>query len=262
MPSLRELQLAFAAGVFGSGDPPAARWVVDGGYGAARRLAIHRNNTLHNLLQALRDVFPVVEQLVGEDFFAAAARRFVLGQPSTSGDVQRFGAEFGDFLAGFAPAAGLPYLGDTARLEWLVHRAFHAADHGPLSLACLAGFAPEDYGRLGFRLHPACGLIASAYPIDRIWAAHQGGPVDGAVIDLSQGPVRLLVRRLQFEVGVLALSSGEFAWLSRLAAGQTLDAATLAAGDADPGFDLGAMLARHVAGATLVEVGLCEGAGA
>jgi hypothetical protein len=262
VPSLRELQRDFAAGVFGSGDAPAAQWVIGGGPGAARRLAIYRNNTLHNLLQALRDVYPVVEQLVGEDFFAAAARRFIVEQPSTSGDVQRFGAEFGDFLSGFAPAAGLPYLGDTARLEWLVHRAFHATDHGPLSLASLARFASEDYDRLGFELHPACGLIASTYPIDRIWAAHQGGPVDAAAIDLSHGPVWLLVRRPQFEVSVLPLSAGEFTWLSRLAAGQTLDAATLAAGDADPDFDLGAMLAQHVGVATLVEAGLRESSSA
>jgi hypothetical protein len=262
MPSLRELQVDFAAGVFGGGDSPAARWVIGGELGAARRLTIYRNNTRHNLLQALRDVYPVVEQLVGEDFFAAAARRFIVGQPSTSGDVQRFGAEFGDFLAGFAPATGLPYLSDTARLEWLVHRAFHAADHGPLALASLANFAPDDYGRLGFRLHPACGLIASTCPIDRIWAAHQGGPVDAAAIDLSQGPVWLLVRRPQFEVSVLPLSAGEFTWLSRLEAGRTLDAATLAAGKVDPAFDLGAMLARHVGAATLVGAGLCENSGA
>jgi len=261
MPSLRELQRDFAAGAFGGGELPAARWVVDGGFGAARRLAIYRNNTLHNLLQALRDVYPVVEQLVGEDFFAAAARRFIVEQPSTSGDVQRFGAEFGHFLSGFAPAAGLPYLGDTARLEWLVHRAFHAAGHGVLSLERLATIAPEDYGRLGFTLHPACGLIASAYPIDRIWAAHQGGPVDEAKIDLSKGPVWLLVRRPQLEVSVLPLSEGEFAWLASLHDGRTLEVATIAATDADAGFDLGAALARHVAAATLVEAELRGAAG-
>ncbi len=259
MPSLRELQQGFAAGVFGSGASPAAPWVVDGGVGVARRLAIYRNNTLHNLLQALRDVYPVVERLVGDEFFAAAARRFILEQPSASGDVQRFGAGFGDFLAVFAPAAGLPYLGDTARLEWRVHLAFHAADHGPLSLERLARFAPEDYGRLGFKLHPACSLIASAHPIERIWAAHQGGPGDVAAIDLTQGPVWLLVRRPQFEVGVLPLSAGEFAWLCQLSAGQTLDSATLAACDAEPAFDLGATLARHVGAATLVEAELDEG---
>ena len=36
------------------------------------------------------------------------------------------------FLESFEPARGLPYLGDVARLEWLRHAAYHAADQAPL----------------------------------------------------------------------------------------------------------------------------------
>ena len=39
-----------------------------------RRLAVHRNNVVVSLVDALADTFPVTQQLVGEDFFRTMAR--------------------------------------------------------------------------------------------------------------------------------------------------------------------------------------------
>src|SRR5512134_2655165 len=132
------------------------------------RLAIYRNNVVHNYCEALRAVFPVVERLVGEEFFGHAARRYALACPSRSGDIQAFGESFPEFLAALPGAAGLPYLRDTARLEWLVHEAFHAAEHPGVDLELLAGVPAERYPELRFALHPSCRLLASPYPVHRI----------------------------------------------------------------------------------------------
>ncbi len=45
-----------------------------------RRFAVHRNNVVAGLVKALQTRFPAVEKIVGEEFFAAMARAFVVEQ--------------------------------------------------------------------------------------------------------------------------------------------------------------------------------------
>jgi hypothetical protein len=258
MPSLLELQQAFVRGMFGASDDAVAQWVVPAGRSPHARLAVYRNNVFHNLREALRDVYPVIERLVGGDFFAQAANRYIRDHDSESGDLHRFGAEFPRFLASYPPARELPYLADTARLEWLVHLAFHAADRPALPLARLAVLDADDYERLRFRLHPACRLLASAYPVQRIWAVNQPGYAGDDTVDLALGPARLLVRRPQFAIEVDAIGAGEFALLEQFACGGTLAQACLQAVAAEPGFDLGGILRKHVEMATLVEFDVAD----
>ena len=79
-------------------------------------------------------------------FFNAAVDAYVRACPSTSGDLNVYGDAFGEFLAGYPPAADLPYLPDVARLEWAVDEAGRAADRDGSPegvLAALAGVPPE-----------------------------------------------------------------------------------------------------------------------
>lgn len=253
MPSLRKLQTAFSREVFDAGRCDARGLVIGGEFAPEARLAIYRNNLYISLREALASVYPVVEQLVGEAFFAAAARAFIPLHPSRSGNLHAFGAAFPAFLAGWEPAAGLPYLPDTARVEWAWHHAFHAAEAPAFEPARLAGLAPERYGDLRFVFHPSVAIIASDWPVGRIWAAHQP---DGPAIDslrLEAGGESVLVQRRGLAVEVMGLEVGEAAWLSVLAAGGTLETATGSALEAEPGFDLNACLQRHLQRTTLVD---------
>lgn len=253
MPSLRELQTAFSREVFDAGRSGARDLVIGGEFAPEARLAIYRNNLYISLREALAAVYPVVEQLVGEDFFAAAARAFIPLHPSRSGNLHAFGAAFPAFLAGWEPAAGLPYLPDTARVEWAWHHAFHAAEAPAFEPARLAGLAPERYGELRFAFHPSVTLIASDWPVGRIWAAHQpGGPAIDS-LRLEAGGESLLVQRRGLAVEVMGLEAGEAAWLARLAAGGSLETATGSALAVEPGFDLNACLQRHLQRTTLVD---------
>ena len=77
---------------------------------APSRRAIHSNNVRSGLIEALAIRYPVVQQLVGDDFFAAMASAFALDNPPSSPSFIFYGADFPDFVAGFAPAASLPWL--------------------------------------------------------------------------------------------------------------------------------------------------------
>ena len=242
MPSLHELQAAFAAAVQ-SGDNGFLPMVVAGGPPQAERLAVYRNNARHNFREALRAVYPVVEMLVGSEFFAACADIHAAAHPSTSGDIHGYGGRFGDSLAGFAPAAGLPYLPDMARLEWAMHEVFHAPDDEVLNLE---GLLDADIGSLRFRLNRSCRLLRSPYPVDRLWALHQPGVSWDDGFDLFSGGVSMLVRRVDYEVAVERLGEPDFTMLSELASGEKLDTAFETALRWDEGFDLGAFLVRYV----------------
>lgn len=251
MPTLRELELAFVRGMFDATEVAAESFVCANGMTPAARLAIYRNNIVHNYREALRDVYPVVERLVGEDFFRFAADHYIPCHPSCQGNLHGFGGEFAAFLEQFPPAAGLPYLGDVARLEWNWHQSFHAADGSAMAIDQLMMVAEAALPSLHFQLHPSCRLLASPFPVDRIWAANQPDTAESMTVDLNAGGVQLLIHRRGDAVAIEPVSDPEFALLAALTQGLPLQAALDAAQAVDTSFDLAAFLVQRVSDSTL-----------
>jgi hypothetical protein len=216
-------------------DPPPGLAAPEGE--AARRFAVYRNNVQHGLTRALAARFPVVEQLVGAEFFTAMARVFIAGAPPAHPVLLSWGEAFPGFLEGFPPVAHLPWLADVARLELTRGRVYHAADAEPVIPDQLAVADPE---RLRLALHPSVALFASPYPALRIWQAHQPGAVPGAPI--GTGPDHALIaRRPDFAVIVERLEPDTHGVLAALAAGLPLGRA---AAETDPTAAL-TLLLRH-----------------
>ena len=239
MSALPDLQRAFARHVRGENDAQALASVRGAGLTPAERLGIYRNNLVGNLTEALGTGYPAVLRLVGEDFFNAAAARFIRTHPSTSGNLQHYGAEFADFLAALPEAAGVAYVADVARLEWACQEALLAADGAELDPVTLAG--GDAASRLA--LHPSARLIASAYPVRTLWMyCQEDEPGEPPALDSGE---RVLVVRPHDEVQMFALASGEFAFLDACRDGMTLGDALTRAEAAKPHFDLAACLQRH-----------------
>lgn len=244
MPTLLEVQRGISAAVF-DGETGALPWIGENGWAAERRLAIYRNNTFLGLAEALREVFPVVAQLVGAEFFAALARHGVARHPPRSGCLLDYGAEFPGDIADFGPARDLPYLPDVARLEWAWHGAFHAPESAVFGLAELAALPPERRAGLGLRPRPGARWLASAWPVLRIFHVNQPGYPGDPGIDLyRETGCRVLVLRDGAEVALHPLSAGEFACLGSLARDADLERALRAGQGIEPGFDPAASLAR------------------
>jgi hypothetical protein len=255
MPSLHELQRAFSAAVFRDAAVVASLGIVASGLKPEARIAIYRANVLGNYRRALAATYPVIKRLVGAPFFDAASDNFVRGHPSTRGDINRYGAEFSEFLGTYPPARDLKYLPDVARLEWAVDQANIARDVAAFDLAALASVPAELHGELRFSLHPSAQLIVSMFPILHIWQANQPERNAEERIDLDEGGDRLLVQRRPSSVGGIAIeriSRPEHLLLSSLAAGRSLDEAANSCVAMFPEFDLAAALQRHVAGQTIV----------
>ncbi|MGJ3262903.1 MAG: putative DNA-binding domain-containing protein [Salinarimonas sp.] len=208
----------------------------------ARRFAVYRNNVTASLVEALVTRFPVVQRLVGEAFFRAAARTFVAQSPPRSPVLTFYGDAFADFLAGFPPAAALPYLADVARLEAARTHAYHAADAAPLAAGALAAVTERDPALWGLAPHPALRIVASAHPIVAIWAMNQPGATPGPLA--SRAPGTALVARPRLEVRVAAAEAGEAAFLAACARGASYAGAVASALGGGASFDPGRALAR------------------
>ena len=214
---------------------------------ARQRLQVYRNNMVESLIAALGAVYPVVARLVGTGFFRHAAKACISAHPSRAGNLLHFGGEFPRFLRAYPPAADLPYLPDVAALEWALHRAYHEVELPSLTLERLAQVPAAEQAGLCLRLQPSAHFIESCYPVLRIWQANQAeAPDDGSTISLDEGGVNLLVVQHALEIEFRRLGPAESRWLHALADQDGLAEATRHALDADPAFDLLAVLARHL----------------
>jgi hypothetical protein len=241
-------QAAFADALLhpAAGCPPGLR--AHNGSDPQVRFNVHRNNVVTSLVSALADGFPVTRQLVGEAFFNAMAQCYVVAQPPVSPLLGEHADGFAAFIAAFAPAAGLPYRADVARLERARVRAFHAADAEPLAPDAIAARLadPAALARAGVELHPSVELLQSDHAVVSLWAAHQG---HGAIEQVNPFvPEAALVLREDDDAVVLRVPLAAARFLRRLAEGASLaDAAAAGAGHAaaapDAPFDLAASLA-------------------
>lgn len=208
-------------------------WLRDGPR-LARGLQAYQANAGALAERALAAAYPTLQQLLGEESFAALARAFWHAEAPARGDV----AEWGDTLPAFverdAQLAAEPYLADVARVDWAVHRAERAADApAPQGLLRLA---EGDPARLRLRLAPGTALVVSPHPVATIWQAHRRHDADRfapvrAAFAAGHGE-RALVQRRGWKAEVRALAAPEAAFTAALLQAQPLAAAL----DAAPGF--------------------------
>ncbi len=202
----------------------------------ANALAVYRNNYRVGLMEILALAYPIVQQLLGTEFFGALSREFVRATPSHSGNLHRYGAGFADFIAGFAPTAEWPYLPDVARMEWALHRGYYAPDSARLEIATLAALSPAQWGALRLPLDASLSLLRSPWALSAIHAYHQPGATQQP-FTLAQAE-NLLLWREHGRMQLRPVTDAPAAFLHRLQQGATLDEATAAALAAAPDFAL------------------------
>ena len=234
-------QMTFADALLNADRPIPHGVIAHNAASCARRFGVYRNNVISGLVKALRSRFPVVEKIVGDEFFVAMARVFVTAQPPHSPLLAAYGDDFPAFVATFEPARELSYLADVARLEAARTRAYHAADAAPVAADRFAALDSEVAGDLRINMHPSAEIVRSPFPIVTIWAMNSGeqklAPIENWYAEDA------LVARPYLDVQVRTLPPGGAAFLLALAAGWPFGEAAQAALADDPDFDLTCNLA-------------------
>lgn len=251
---LRELQRRFDSALFDEASDAEVPWIRgcesdpanSASIEARARMAIYRNNLREGFRKALALEFPVIERLVGEDYFRQLTLSFLTEHPSRAGDLHPIGEPFAQFLHGRFEATPYAYMTDVATLEWAYQQSLIAADVPPFDVATLRDIPPEAYGQLRFSLHPACGLVRSPYPIVRIWAVNQPEASGDEVVDLSVGADFVLIRRAAEGVEMRRIAAADFAVLHAFSQQALLADALERARALDPEFDPGEALRRFI----------------
>ena len=207
--------------------------IIPMGLKPAQRMQIHRNNYKETLSSSLKAVFPVVQAFVGEAFFEAAAKQFVLSTPPEKAQLVAYGGALAEFLDVYEHASGVPYIADLLRLEWAVHVIQNAAEVTPVSgdeidAAILDG---------SLRLVPQMQVISSDHPVLSLWMVGTGQMPPEAV-HVDQGGQNALVIRIDGAVQLQALSN------EQLDIVKIFDADSCADGIKDTALDIKKMASR------------------
>lgn len=184
---------------------------------------VYRNNVRAAYYRVLRDTFPVVHRLVGDEFFRGMALDYFYNNLPVSRLVSAYGYALPALIETYQPCAGLPYLADVARFELLWLQAYHAAEAVALPVEAIERRLAGDPQSARIRLHPSTRLHMSAYPVLDIWINNRRDEPQPMRIETSEAFT--LIARPEQEVRLHKLTRGAFNVLTALGEGRPLGAA-------------------------------------
>ncbi|MEH6663986.1 MAG: putative DNA-binding domain-containing protein [Brevundimonas sp.] len=196
-------------------------------------LTVYRNTAARGRIEALAANYPVVAAMVGEDWFAGAARAFMRAHPDPDPVLATYGEGFPGFLATFPPARELPYLAPAARLDRAWTEAHLAPDHGP---------GP---------LHPSARLFRFDWSAPALWLAHRYPDQPGAAMRWAPGTQSMLIHRPRAEVRARLLTDAAWTVLDSVRRGLTSGAVMARVLMDHPGQDYVALMAGLTASGAL-----------
>lgn len=230
----------------------AGQQVPDGlvdqhGQPAGRRFDVYRNNVAASLTEAMHTAFPVIAKLLGKQNMDGLAGLYLRQHPPASPLMMFYGEDFPAFLEGMEQLSHLGYLGDVARLELALRRAYHAADASPIAPEVLGQLGAEALMRTRLRLAPAVQVLRSPWPVHAIWRFNTES---GAPAPQPQAQ-DVLITRPEYDPLPQLLPPGGAAWIAAIQAGGTIGTALEAAAEDQQDFDLGATLTLLLQGGAI-----------
>lgn len=205
--------------------------------------AVYRNTVLKACIDALQANYPTVCQLVGDDWFRAAAAIYARAHPPTDGRLMDYGTGFAPFLQAFEPAAELPYLPAVARLDRCWTECHLAADAPATGADWLAAQPPDTLATLCMQPHPAARWHWCAeHPAYALWSTQRDGmSPEGEMPWEGDGG---LLTRPQGAVVWCALPQAGAIFLNACARGACLEAAATEVLTNAPATDFAALLGQ------------------
>jgi len=188
---------AFAHAVTATEAPTdTAAWLRPTPQGQPARLGIYRHAFRSRLSDALRDNYPILHRVLGDEAFDTVALGFIERHPSRHPSIRWFGDALPAHLQSLAEAGELPHpaLPDLARMEWALGTAFDAADAPLLSVEDLIALAPADWPTLRLHRHPSVRLLTLDWSVEALWHALNDDP-DAETAAPERNAHRLLVWR-------------------------------------------------------------------
>ena len=205
------------------------------------RLEIYNRQYWFRVLSGFAEDFPGLRAVLGTRAFDKLAEAYLKDCPSRSFTMRNIGSQLESWLTQHPERAGLKFklAVDMVRLEWADINAFDGTRETPITTADLA---QADPAKLRLRLQPYISLLDLRYPVDDLlleikkhteelsvasnaFSERHKTKRIAAVARMKPGPIFLAVHRMGEEVYFRRLEAEEFAILSLLRDGKSLNAA-------------------------------------
>jgi hypothetical protein len=143
-----------------------------------RRVEIYAQMYFWRQVEALKEDFPKLAALLGDDAFAHLVDAYVHTYPSDHPSLGRLGRKLAQFLAEHRAENGRPDLADLAALEWARAEVFVELD-APLAPASIfTGLSPDQFAKARLCLVPAVRVFSFEHDAMALWrAVERGDPV-------------------------------------------------------------------------------------
>jgi hypothetical protein len=228
--TLGEIQAAFHALATRADDPPqAAEELLVGtpDLPAAERIGIYADMYAWRLTDALREDYPKLAALLGDERFLALAETYAREHPSDRADLGQFGRHLPAFVRRF-PAPERADLADLAALEWARAEVFFGAPATPVARDALAALGPDTFPDARLELIPALRVLALDHDAATLWRHLEADdPAEAPIVNATT----VVVWRAGFEVFHGRVELDEARALALAGAGEPL--ATVCAAFAD-----------------------------
>jgi hypothetical protein len=168
---LRQLQREMQSGLLGEESVIEAHIADTPPLTKEARLGIYRHAYVTRLIEALREYYPVLHQILGDEDFAALGAAFIRAHPSVHRSIRWYGREIAAYLRAEPPFAEQPILAEIARFEWRLAESFDSADAVVLDRAALASVEPAEWADLTFRFHPSVQRLTLEWNTVAVWKA-------------------------------------------------------------------------------------------
>lgn len=150
---------------------PTIRAVVRGNdrLSPVEQAEIYREQFWLRHRDVLRDDFPALRHMLGDEAFDALARAYLAACPPDSYTLRDLGQRFARFAAdyeGFSPDVAGPAR-DMARFELAFVDIFDGPDVAPIAAETVQAIAPEAWARAILGLQPYLTVLELSYPVQR-----------------------------------------------------------------------------------------------
>ena len=215
-------------------------------------MGIYQSSAIANITNSLSLSYPVIEKLVGKDFFQAMCKKYIVKHWPTSGNMDDYGEFFPSFLAEFEQVKHLLYLEDVAQLEWLFHQSSLANDKSFFDWTCLAKVTSSE--AITFLLSPSVSIMCSTMPVDKIWLMNQVNALENIELSLeSDNDTFIVLFRQGLKTEMMTVDEGGFTFLQSIEKGLNFEAVVESAKAVDADIAIDHSLKKYI------ELGIISG---
>lgn len=141
----------------------------NGKLSAVARLDVYANMYFFRILDVLREDYPKVVSVVGDEAFHNFVTDYLLACPPAHPSIANAGERLPRFLATHPLAAARPWLPALAALERTYRALFDGPDATPLTLDEVRSLSPEEIMELTLGLIPCHRWLEHSYALDPLW---------------------------------------------------------------------------------------------